>query len=84
MQSLPRDVSCGRQGIALVLGNEEIGVDSSVMEVADGVIEIPCFGRKNSLNVCSAASIVIFEALRQWGHLSMDLKESNSDSEIAA
>ncbi|KAL1521538.1 hypothetical protein AB1Y20_021197 [Prymnesium parvum] len=57
------------EGMALVLGNEEIGVDVAVMEAADGVIEIPCFGSKNSLNVCSAASIVMFEALRQWGSL---------------
>ena len=56
----------------LVLGNEEIGVDTAVMEAADGVIEIPCFGSKNSLNVCSAASIVVFEALRQWGSLRRD------------
>ncbi|KAJ1494661.1 Alpha/beta knot methyltransferase, partial [Baffinella frigidus] len=57
------------QGVALVLGNEEIGVDTKVLAAADGVIEIPCFGAKNSLNVCSAASIVIYEALRQWNSL---------------
>ena len=44
-------------------------------QAADGVIEIPCFGSKNSLNVCSAASIVIFEALRQWGSLQEDQAE---------
>ena len=44
-------------------------MDVEVMEAADGVIEIPCFGQKNSLNVASAASIVVFEALRQWGKL---------------
>lgn len=56
-------------GIALVLGNEEIGVDSAVLDAADGVVEIPTFGSKNSLNVASAASVVVFEALRQWGAL---------------
>ena len=40
-----------------------------LMEAADGVIEIPTFGAKNSLNVASAAAVVIFEVLRQWGHL---------------
>lgn len=58
-----------RGGVALVLGNEEIGVDTAVMEAVDGLVEIPTFGLKNSLNVASAASIVVYEVLRQWGAL---------------
>ena len=56
-------------GIALVLGNEETGVDAAVRQAADGVIEIPTLGYKNSLNVASAAAVVVFEVLRQWGRL---------------
>ena len=56
-------------GVALVLGNEETGVDTRVMQAAQGVIEIPTFGLKNSLNVAAAAPIVVFEILRQWGSL---------------
>ena len=41
----------------------------SDLAAVDGVIEIPTFGTKNSLNVASAAAIVAFEALRQWGKL---------------
>jgi len=52
---------------ALVLGNEVTGVDTAVMEASDALIEIPTFGVKNSLNVASAAPIVVFEVLRQWG-----------------
>ena len=52
--------------LALVLGNELIGVDTQVLELVDGVVEIPCFGVKNSLNVATAGSIVMWEALRQW------------------
>ncbi|EKU23059.1 trna rrna methyltransferase [Nannochloropsis gaditana CCMP526] len=53
---------------ALVLGNEVIGVDTAVLEECDGgIIEIPTFGQKNSLNVASAAPVVVFEVLRQWG-----------------
>jgi len=51
---------------ALVLGNEITGVDARVIELADHVVEIPCFGVKNSLNVASAAPVVLFEVLRQW------------------
>ena len=54
---------------ALVLGNEQIGVDTQVLGAVDAILEIPTFGLKNSLNVASAGSIVIFEALRQWGAL---------------
>lgn len=52
---------------ALVLGNEVTGVDTSVMDLCDQLVEIPTFGSKNSLNVASAAPVVIFEVLRQWG-----------------
>jgi tRNA G18 (ribose-2'-O)-methylase SpoU len=52
--------------VALVLGNEVIGVDTRIVDMADMVLEIPTFGVKNSLNVASAASIVMFEVLRQW------------------
>mmetsp|Transcript_30230 Transcript_30230/g.69352 ORF Transcript_30230/g.69352 Transcript_30230/m.69352 type:complete len:195 (+) Transcript_30230:315-899(+) len=54
------------QPLALVFGNEMIGVDVSVIHACDKVVQIPCFGMKNSLNVASAASVVMWEALRQW------------------
>jgi len=51
---------------ALVLGNENTGVDTAVMSACDKLIEIPTYGLKNSLNVASAAPVVVFEVLRQW------------------
>ena len=56
-------------GVALVLGNEEVGVDVDVLAQCDGIVELPTFGTKNSLNIASAASIVLYEILRQWGVL---------------
>ena len=53
--------------VALVLGNEALGVGREVIEAADELIEIPVFGFKNSLNVASACAVVLFEILRQWG-----------------
>jgi 23S rRNA (guanosine2251-2'-O)-methyltransferase len=51
----------------LVLGNEITGVDTRIMEeYADKIVAIPTYGVKNSLNVASAAPVVIFEVLRQW------------------
>jgi len=52
--------------LALVLGNEALGVGRDVLERCDELIEIPTFGFKNSLNVASAAAVVVFEILRQW------------------
>ncbi len=52
--------------LALVLGNELIGVDTEVLDACDLVIEIPMHGVKNSLNVATAASILMWEALRRW------------------
>ena len=59
-------------------GNEVIGVDTLVLEECDGgIIEIPTFGQKNSLNVASAAPVVVFEVLRQWGVFG-EKKEGNT------
>ena len=55
------------KGVAVVLGNEVTGVDKAVLDVCDAIVEIPVFGVKNSLNVATAASILMWEALRQWG-----------------
>jgi len=59
----------GEAGVALVMGNEQIGVDTAVLALVDGTVEIPTFGLKNSLNVASAGAIVVYEVLRQWGAL---------------
>ena len=53
--------------LALVLGNERTGVDTRVLEEADAVVALPMLGVKNSLNVATACSVLLWEALRQWG-----------------
>jgi len=55
------------RNVCLILGNEVIGVDTAVLDLCDKIVEIPTFGQKNSLNVASAAPIVVYEVLRQWG-----------------
>ena len=52
--------------VAIIAGNEISGVDTRVMESADMIVEIPTYGAKNSLNVCSATSIILMEILRQY------------------
>ena len=51
--------------LAIVLGNEALGVSRGVLERCDGMIEIPTRGYKNSLNVASACAVLGFKALEQ-------------------
>jgi tRNA G18 (ribose-2'-O)-methylase SpoU len=54
------------QKIALLVGNEVGGIPPSVLKAADLVIEIPMFGKKESLNVSVAFGIAAYQvALKQ-------------------
>ena len=50
---------------ALVLGSEDQGLSDYWLEVADMTVKIPMKGLADSLNVSSAAAIILYEALRQ-------------------
>lgn len=47
--------------VAYILGNEIDGVQPSLLEVADVIVEIPMKGKKESLNVSVTAGIVLFK-----------------------
>ena len=51
--------------VALVLGSEGEGVSRLVKEKCDFVVSIPLYGRVNSMNVTSAAAVILSEAARQ-------------------
>jgi tRNA G18 (ribose-2'-O)-methylase SpoU len=53
--------------VALVLGNEVDGVSDEVMPLIDGVLEIPQFGTKHSLNVSVSAGIAVWELFKLLG-----------------
>ena len=50
--------------IAVVFGNELTGVELETIKLCDGCIEIPQFGTKHSLNVATAAGVVLWELVR--------------------
>lgn len=50
--------------IAVVLGNEVTGVEQTTIAQCDGVMEIPQLGMKHSLNVATAAGVVLWELVR--------------------
>ncbi len=45
----------------LVFGNEVKGVSQEVVDICDGVLEIPQYGTKHSLNISVSAGIVIWD-----------------------
>jgi tRNA G18 (ribose-2'-O)-methylase SpoU len=51
--------------IAIVFGNEALGVSGDVMECCDCLIEIPTFGFKNSLNVATSCSVIGYKILEK-------------------
>ncbi|MDR0348725.1 MAG: 23S rRNA (guanosine(2251)-2'-O)-methyltransferase RlmB [Tannerella sp.] len=51
--------------IAIVMGAEDTGVSSENIKICDEIIKIPQFGTIGSLNVSVAASILIYESVRQ-------------------
>lgn len=52
------------QKTALVFGNEVYGVEQEIVDLCDGVIEIPQLGSKHSLNISVSVGIVLWEMLR--------------------
>ena len=51
--------------LALVFGNEVQGVDDAVIRACDGVVEIPQFGSKHSLNISVSVGVVLWELTRK-------------------
>jgi tRNA G18 (ribose-2'-O)-methylase SpoU len=50
--------------VAVVFGNEVTGVEQSTIDICDGCIEIPQLGMKHSLNIATAAGVVLWELIR--------------------
>lgn len=50
--------------VAFIFGNEVSGVDQKTLELCDGLLEIPQFGTKHSLNISVAAGVVLWEAVK--------------------
>ena len=53
--------------MAVVVGAEQTGLTDFWMEQADLKVNIPMLGEIDSLNVASAATILLYEAARQRG-----------------
>ena len=54
-----------REPFALILGAEDTGISPESLRLADYLISIPLSGHIESLNVSAAASVIIYEAVKQ-------------------
>ncbi len=51
--------------VALVLGGEDMGISMDNLRICDEMVKIPIFGNIASLNVSAAASVLLYEVIRQ-------------------
>ena len=51
------------RNIALIVGNEVKGVNKKILSLADKIVEIPMYGKKESLNVAVATGIALYKIL---------------------
>lgn len=50
--------------VCLVLGREYDGVSPEVLEMSDVIVHLPIYGMANSINVSTAASVLMYEMLK--------------------
>lgn len=58
-------VPAAGEKVAVVLGNEVTGVEQSTIHLCDACVEIPQLGMKHSLNIATAAGVVLWELVRR-------------------
>lgn len=46
--------------IALVFGNEALGISPETLELCDAAVSLPMFGSKDSINVGNCAAVVLY------------------------
>jgi len=51
--------------VALVMGSEDLGISREILDLCGQTVRIPMAGKIASLNVSAAASVLLFEVVRQ-------------------
>jgi 23S rRNA (guanosine2251-2'-O)-methyltransferase len=51
--------------VCLVFGHERMGIAADLAAHVDAIVRIPMLGKKGSLNVATAAGVVLYELLRR-------------------
>ncbi len=50
--------------LALILGNEALGVNKDTLKECDGIVSLPMLGEKASVNVGNCAAVVMYSVLK--------------------
>ncbi|HTZ96239.1 MAG TPA: TrmH family RNA methyltransferase [Terriglobales bacterium] len=58
--------------VCVAFGHEVEGLRPELLDLADTHVRIPMLGKKTSLNVATAAGVVLYELLRKYRALSME------------
>ncbi len=69
-KSVPYDKYDYQLPIALIVGNETTGVSQEVLDLCDGIVELPMFGVNISLNVMVSLGIVLYKIVEKMSALS--------------
>lgn len=64
-KSVPYDKYDYQLPVALVVGNESDGVSKEVLDLCDGVVELPMLGVNISLNVMVSLGIVLYKVVEK-------------------
>lgn len=60
------DFKCSKdEPLALIFGNEVLGVEQEVINEVDEVVEIPQYGTKHSLNISVSVGVVIWDVFNK-------------------
>ena len=49
------------------MGNEALGVNEETMKECDGLVALPMFGKKTSINVGNCAAAVLYAIIGKYG-----------------
>lgn len=64
-----------QSGIAIIVGNESLGLDNRWINSSDNLLKIPMNGGLDSLNVSNAVAVILFEMLRQRIESRLELRK---------
>lgn len=63
--SVPFQTVAYHTPLAIVIGNETVGVSKDTLARVDTIVELPMYGINTSLNVMVCSGIVLYEIIRQ-------------------
>jgi len=68
--SVPYDNFDYQLPVALVVGHESDGISQEVLDICDGIVELPMFGINISLNVMVSLGIVLYKVIEKSTRIS--------------